>query len=187
MQVCPSNTMDTEWFCRTYSATAGFVAPSGRHRATHRLTTIARMTTALPTDSISLSTAAALTGRSTRTWQRRIEDGLVPRLSDASGRTLVPFDAVRPALTGSWDEEDIEILLRADRGDAAAQADMGAKFALAALREDQKISGGGILRESPSIFYPKQQTKARRMPCTGWACSTPPGWVRQAPTTTPKP
>ena len=121
------------------------------------------MTTALPTDSISLSTAAALTGRSTRTWQRRIEDGLVPRLSDASGRTLVPFDAVRPALTGSWDEEDIEILLRADRGDAAAQADMGAKFALAALREDQKISGGGFYANRP--LFSTQSSRPRRGGC----------------------
>ena len=30
--------------------------------------------------SISLHTAAILTGRSVRTWQRRIEEGLVPRL-----------------------------------------------------------------------------------------------------------
>ena len=45
---------------------------------------------------ISLNTAAVLTGRSIRTWQRRIEEGLVPRLGDERGRALVAFDAVRP-------------------------------------------------------------------------------------------
>jgi len=83
---------------------------------------------------ISLNTAAILTGRSMRTWQRRIEEGLVPRLGDGRG-ALVPFSAVRPALVVDLTEEDVQMLVRADQGDAAAQADVGALFALAALQE----------------------------------------------------
>ena len=99
-------------------------------------------------DAISINTAAALTGRSLRTWQRRIEEGLVERLSDACGRTLVPLAAVRPALPGTWSEEDLQTLLRADQGDAPALADIGARFALAALREAGAAAGGG------GGFYP---------------------------------
>lgn len=83
-----------------------------------------------------------------RTWQRRIEDGQVPRLGDASGRTLVPLHAVRPALVGQWDGEDIQTLLRADRGEATAQADMRARFALAALQEAEHRKSGGWMRRA---------------------------------------
>ena len=88
---------------------------------------------------ISLNTAAVLTGRSLRTWQRRIEEGLVPRLGD--GRALVPFDAVAPELALTLTPEDVDVLVRADQGDAAAQADVGALFALAALDEARGQAG----------------------------------------------
>ena len=91
-----------------------------------------RMQHADPLYPISLSTAAVLTGRSMRTWQRRIEEGQVPRLGD--GRSAqVPFAAVRPELAVDLTDEDVPVLVRADQGDAAAQADVGALFALAAL------------------------------------------------------
>lgn len=89
---------------------------------------------------ISLSTAAVLTGRSTRTWQRRIEEGQVPRLGDGRG-ALVPFAAVQPALGLDLTDEDVEMLLRADQGDAAAQTGVGALFALAALDEAKAQAG----------------------------------------------
>ena len=38
---------------------------------------------------ISLNTAAILTGRSMRTWQRRIEEGLGPRLGDGDRKSVV--------------------------------------------------------------------------------------------------
>ncbi len=72
----------------------------------------------LPAPCISLNTAAVLTGRSVRTWQRRIEEGLVPRLGDERGRALVAWDAVRPALALRLDEAEVELLVRADQGDA---------------------------------------------------------------------
>ena len=89
----------------------------------------------LPAPCISLNTAAVLTGRSIRTWQRRIEDGLVPRLGDERGRALVAFDAVRPALAVELAAAEVDLLVRADQGDARAQAEVGALFALAALRD----------------------------------------------------
>ena len=71
----------------------------------------------LPAPCISLNTAAVLPGRSVRTWQRRIEEGLVPRLVDERGRALVAWDAVRPALALRLDEAEVELLVRADHGD----------------------------------------------------------------------
>ena len=71
------------------------------------------MPIAPPPQPISLNTAAILTGRSLRTWQRRIEEGLVPRLGD--GRALVPFDAVAPELPLSLTAEDVDMLVRLRR------------------------------------------------------------------------
>lgn len=90
--------------------------------------------------SISLHTAAILTGRSVRTWQRRIEEGLVPRLGSGV-RALVPFEAVQQSMEGvpgeaanAWSAQDVQTLVRADQGEALAQAQMGSQFALLALR-----------------------------------------------------
>lgn len=120
------------------------------------------MTTSTPLPpSISLHTAAILTGRSLRTWQRRIEDGLVPRLGDAV-RAQVPFAAVQQEMAAplgqAWSEEDVQTLVRADQGEALAQAHIGAKLALAALTRtagpaSSETGGGGkIIRALPFIF-----------------------------------
>ncbi|QEA11807.1 MULTISPECIES: hypothetical protein [Comamonas] len=81
--------------------------------------------------AVSQNTAAALTGRSVRTWQRRVEQGLVERLGE--GRTLVPFDALVPELAVAIAPADLPLLARADGGDATAQAELGALLALEAL------------------------------------------------------
>ena len=99
------------------------------------------MTTSTPLPpSISLHTAAILTGRSVRTWQRRIEEGLVPRLGDGV-RALVPFEAVQQSMEGvpgeaanAWSAQDVQTLVRADQGEALAQAQRGSQCALLALR-----------------------------------------------------
>lgn len=108
--------------------------------------------------SISLHTAAILTGRSLRTWQRRIEDGLVPRLGDGL-RAQVPFAVVQQAMDLApglaWGAEEVQTLVNADQGDALAQAEMGAQFALIALRgadAPSSASGGRIIRALPIIF-----------------------------------
>ncbi|KAF1045513.1 hypothetical protein [Xylophilus sp.] len=92
--------------------------------------------------AVSLDTAAVLTGRSKRTWQRRIEEGLVPRLDDGRGRALVPFEVVRPAVTLELDSAEVLALVRADQGDAQAQAETGALFALATLEEARAQQDG---------------------------------------------
>jgi len=102
---------------------------------------------------ISLNTAAVLTGRSMRTWQRRIEEGQVPRLGDGRG-ALVPFAAVRPALAVDLTEEDVRMLVRADQGDAAAQADVGALFALAALNEAKARKSAPLTRGGGGSIMP---------------------------------
>ena len=57
------------------------------------------------------------------------------------------WDAVRPALALRLDEAEVELLVRADQGDARAQAEVGALFALAALRDAKAAApsnlGGG--------------------------------------------
>ena len=131
---------------------------------------------------ISLNTAAVLTGRSMRTWQRRIEEGQVPRLGDGRG-ALVPFAAVRPALAVDLTEEDVRMLVRADQGDAAAQADVGALFALAALNEAKARKSAPLTRGGAALCRQhtssrKRPIGARRMRCTGWACCTRPGCAR---------
>ena len=118
---------------------------------------------------ISLNTAAVLTGRSLRTWQRRIEDGLVPRLGD--GRALVPFDAVAPELALTLTPEDVDVLVRADQGNAAAQADVGALLALAALDEAKAQAGsrsaplarGGMVPALHFLTQAAQQGEADAM------------------------
>lgn len=91
--------------------------------------------------AISLEAAVALTGRSRRTWWRRIEEGAVAKLApDARGRALLVFDEVRPAIGLALDDEDMAAILRADGGDAQAQAQVGALFALAALKEEASSS-----------------------------------------------
>ncbi|MFT3778017.1 MAG: hypothetical protein QM772_07020 [Ottowia sp.] len=148
------------------------------------------MQPAEPLYPISLNTAAVLTGRSMRTWQRRIEEGLVPRLGDGRG-ALVPFAAVRPALAVDLSDEDVQMLVRADQGEAAAQADVGALFALAALKEKEapagrkaasalqsRGGGGGAASYRRCTSSRKRRSAARRMRCTGWACCTPPACAR---------
>ena len=150
------------------------------------LTRIGRMPPADALYPISLNTAAVLTGRSTRTWQRRIEEGQVPRLGDGRG-ALVPFAAVQPALSLDLTDEDVRMLLRADQGDAAAQADVGALFALAALDEAKAQAGsrpvplargaGGTLCLR-CTFSRRRRSRARPTPCTGWVCCMRAGCAR---------
>lgn len=90
-----------------------------------------------PCEFLSLATVALLSGRSVRTWQRRIEDGLAERSSDDSGRALVALRSVYDSLPGDWSAADCQALLRADQGDRQAQADVGAKLALQAMQARQ--------------------------------------------------
>ncbi|ODU09459.1 MAG: hypothetical protein ABS84_08585 [Rubrivivax sp. SCN 71-131] len=92
--------------------------------------------------AISLEAAVALTGRSRRTWWRRIEAGAVTKLPpDARGRTMLAFGEVRAAIALVLDDQEADAIVRADAGQASAQAQVGAMFALAALTALTAVSG----------------------------------------------
>lgn len=85
---------------------------------------------------ISVHAVIAMTGRSRRTWRRRIDEGLVRELSsDARGRARVALEDVLPAIECTFDAEDLALLLLADAGDLEAQADCGEMFLALRMRE----------------------------------------------------
>ncbi|SHF87777.1 hypothetical protein SAMN02745117_02760 [Lampropedia hyalina DSM 16112] len=84
--------------------------------------------------TIGLCSAAVLTGRSERTWRRRVNEGLTGGVGEVGGPLLVPVEAVRPLLAVALQDDEVEMLVRADQGDALAQAEIGALFAMNALQ-----------------------------------------------------
>ena len=83
-------------------------------------------------DTISLDAAEAVTGISRRTLWRRVTDGTIGRC-DTGGRSraMLALGDVLPLVEVQLSAEDRATLLRADAGDAQAQADMGALFYVA--------------------------------------------------------
>ena len=79
---------------------------------------------------ISLAAATTLTEWSKRTLWRRISDGTVARLEDASAREKVkiPFDAIRSYACIPLAEQDIALIEQADSGDAQAQTELATIF-----------------------------------------------------------
>ena len=98
-----------------------------------------------------------------RTWQRRMEQGLVARQAD--GRALVPWAALQAELAVPLAARDAPLLERADRGEAAAQADVGALLALAALDAAQGSEGGdgGVAAARYFLELAAQQDEADAM------------------------
>jgi len=65
-----------------------------------------------------------MTGRSQRTWWRRIEDGTIQKLKpDARGRARVALEDVLELV-----DCGVALLAQADAGDAEAQSDIGEMF-----------------------------------------------------------
>src|SRR5690606_10940520 len=91
-----------------------------------------RMPVTCSTLGLSLNAAAALSGRSVRTWQRRVEEGVVQRLAD--GGALVPADTLQPLVLAALSAAGVQWLGVADGGDAQGRAQVGALLALAALQ-----------------------------------------------------
>ena len=88
------------------------------------------------TTAISLDTAAIISERSKRTWQRRMAEGGLERLADdARGRSMVCLTEVAPLICVPLQGTDVEVLLAADAGSAAAQRDLGQIFASHAKHE----------------------------------------------------
>lgn len=80
--------------------------------------------------SIGLDSAIAMGDHSKRTWWRRVSENIVNRTgSDARGRTMVLMDDVLPFISASIADEDIELILLADKGNADAQNDTAQLFA----------------------------------------------------------
>ena len=78
---------------------------------------------------ISIQAVIATTGRSHRTWWRRIEDGTVRKLKpDSRGRARVALEDVLELVDFGVPPEDVTLLARADAGDAEAQSDLGEMF-----------------------------------------------------------
>lgn len=87
-------------------------------------------------ESISLDSAVMISNWSRRTWWRRITEGIVSRLADDDrGRTMLPWSAVQGQLAIPFNEADIAVLADADRGDAAAQNDIGQLLAIGGCHE----------------------------------------------------
>lgn len=89
--------------------------------------------------SISLNTAAAITERSKRTWQRRLDDGTARRGEwDAGNRLMIELEDVLPLVTIAINRDDLVRVAAADAGDAEAQNDVAMLF-LAAGRHKAAV------------------------------------------------
>lgn len=66
---------------------------------------------------------------------------------------MVPLAAIQPLLVMELAEHDVQVLVQADQGGAAAQADIGALFALAALREAQEMASTGRRSRARAALY----------------------------------
>lgn len=81
--------------------------------------------------ALSLEAAAIITERSRRTWQRRLADGGVDRVSeDNRGRSMLQLIDVLPLVCVPLSPEEQQILLLADDGAPSAQSDIGQVFDL---------------------------------------------------------
>lgn len=78
---------------------------------------------------ISLESAIAISEHSKRTWWRRISSGTVARAGlDSRGRATVAIEDVLKYVTVPLSPEEVELLIRADGGDAASQNDAAQLF-----------------------------------------------------------
>ncbi|WOO34051.1 sel1 repeat family protein [Diaphorobacter limosus] len=83
-------------------------------------------------DTLSLDASIAITGISRSTLWRRVTDGSIGRGDkDGRSRAMLALGDVLPLVEVKLSAEDRAMLLRADAGDAEAQADMGALFYVA--------------------------------------------------------
>lgn len=82
--------------------------------------------------TITLSTAASLTGLSKRTLWRRVTDGLLHLQGDANQgeHARVPLAEILPLSRLQLEPEDFDLLLEADAGRAEAQCDLALEFVI---------------------------------------------------------
>jgi TPR repeat protein len=79
---------------------------------------------------ISLATAVTLTGWSERTFWRRFADGSVERNigNEKNGKSMVSIDSILPHLAVPLTDDDIQLVVDADKGGAEAQSDLALIF-----------------------------------------------------------
>jgi hypothetical protein len=81
-------------------------------------------------EHIKLATAITLTGWSKRTFWRRFADGSVERgiENEVNEMSTVVLDSVLPHLWISLTDDDLQLVLEADKGNAEAQSDLALLF-----------------------------------------------------------
>ena len=87
------------------------------------------------TDLISIDTVSIITERSKRTWQRRLANGVDRVLEDLRGRSMLRLEDVHPFICAPLGEDDLKVLVQADRGSASSQCDIGQVFDLLGKHE----------------------------------------------------
>lgn len=79
---------------------------------------------------ISVASAMSLTDLSENTFRRRIANGIITRTSEegANGRSMIPFEAIRSECHFAINDDDLNLIGSADRGNAEAQNDLALLF-----------------------------------------------------------
>lgn len=105
-----------------------------------------------PVHCCSRRIAALVLGKNERTLKRWCDDGeLEIGAGDASGRAMVSLHAVLSRFGHAADPDLPELILEADRGDAAAQNDLG----MLLLQEGHSGSAFELFQESAQQDYPE--------------------------------
>lgn len=78
--------------------------------------------------SIGLDSAIAMSEHSKRTWWRRVSAKIVSRTGSDRGRTMVALSDVLPFISVPLIDEDIDLVISADAGNAGAQNDLAQLF-----------------------------------------------------------
>jgi len=95
-----------------------------------------QLTSMSKSQTLSLTTAIAITDISERTWWRRIAQGTIQRESTVAGKhTRLQLSDVLPNISIPVNSRDIEFILLADTGNADAQNDVGQMFSIAGKAE----------------------------------------------------
>jgi TPR repeat protein len=95
-----------------------------------------QLTSMSTSQTLSLTTAIAITDISESTWWRRIKQGSIQRANTIAGKhTRLQLSDILPNISIPVNAQDIEFILLADAGDADAKNDIGQMFSIAGKAE----------------------------------------------------